>query len=45
VIEVPASVPSDHAERSKTSPVKSERRRAVRVLRNPPRVIEEIDVP
>jgi hypothetical protein len=45
VIEAPASAPSDHAERSITSPATSERRRAVRVLRNVPRVIEEIDVP
>ena len=48
VIEVPPSAPADHAdhaERSNTSPAKSDRRRAVRVLRNLPRVIEEIDVP
>jgi transposase len=45
VIEVPASAPSDHAERSNATPATSERRRAVRVLRNLPRVIEEIDVP
>lgn len=45
VIEVPASAPADHAERSNASPPKSERRRAVRVLRNLPRVIEDIDVP
>jgi len=44
VIEVPASATADHAERSNTSPVTSERRRAVRVLRNLPRVIQEIDV-
>ena len=45
VIEVPAAAPADHAERSNTSPATSDRRRAVRVLRNLPRVIEEIDVP
>jgi transposase len=45
VIEVPESAPADHAERSNTSPATSERRRAVRVLRNLPRVIEEIDMP
>ncbi len=45
LIEVPASAPSDHAERSNATPATSERRRAVRVLRNLPRVIEEIDVP
>jgi hypothetical protein len=45
VIEVPASAPADHAERSNTGPATSERRRAVRVLRNLPRVIEEIDLP
>jgi transposase len=45
VIEVPAAAPADHAERSNTSPATSARRRAVRVLRNLPRVIEEIDVP
>jgi len=44
VIEVPPSAPADHAERSNTSPATSERRRAVRVLSNLPRVIEEIDV-
>jgi transposase len=45
LIEVPASAPFDHAERSNATPATSERRRAVRVLRNLPRVIEEIDVP
>jgi transposase len=45
VIEVPASAPADHAERGNASPATSERRRAVWVLRNLPRVIEEIDVP
>jgi len=45
VIEVPASAPANHAERSNTGPVTRERRRAVRVLRNLPRVIEEIDLP
>jgi len=45
VIKVPASAPANHAERGNTSPVTRERRRAVRILRNLPRVIEAIDVP
>jgi transposase len=45
VIEVPTTAASEHAERSHTAVTDGQRRRAVRVLRDLPRVIEEIDVP
>ena len=45
VIEVPAPPATAHVERGVTPAANGERRRAVRVLRNLPRVIDEIDVP
>jgi transposase len=45
VIEVPAPPATAHVERGVTPTANGERRRAVRVLRNLPRVIDEIDVP
>jgi transposase len=45
VIEVPAPPANERTERAATEAPSSGRRRAVRVLRNLPRVIDEIDVP
>jgi len=45
VIAAPASAAAEPAERNATGVAPGERRRAVRVLRNLPRVIDEIDVP
>ena len=45
VIEVPPSEPGAEAKQSASTTAPAERRRAVRVLKNLPRVIEQIDVP
>ncbi len=45
VVEVPAPAINERMERTGAKTPSGERRRAVRVLRNLPRVIEEIDVP
>lgn len=44
VIEVPTPPATEHVERSASAAANGERRRAVRVLRNLPGVIDEIDV-
>lgn len=45
VIEVPPSEPGAEAKQSASTTAPAERRRAVRVLKSLPRVIEQIDVP
>jgi len=45
VMEVPAAPTSERGEQAPARSAGAERRRAVRVLRNLPRVIDEIDVP